>query len=125
MTLMYLWFWVRRAGLVGLGVLAVLVLGLVLASFGSQRAVAEDQMASWMYMPQADIGSGSMAFPLVPTHATSEAGTGSKSAGSAAADSGAATSGSATPMSAKSQGNLEQYLRPAHSAVVIPIGSSR
>jgi hypothetical protein len=125
MTLMYLWFWVRRAGLVGLGVLAVLVLGLVLASFGSQRAVAEDQMASWMYMPQADIGSGSMAFPFVPTHATSEAGTGSKSAGSATADSVAATSRSASVIASPHLGDLEQYLRPAHSAEVAPLVTSK
>jgi hypothetical protein len=125
MTLMYLWFWVRRAGLVGLGVLAVLVLGLVLASFGSQRAAAQDQMASWMYMPSADIGSGSLSFPLVSTHAASGVSPGSIPTGSGAADPPATSSGSASVIASLHLGDLEQYLRPAHSAEIVPLVTSR
>jgi hypothetical protein len=124
-TLMYLWFWVRRAGLVGLGVLAVLVLGLVLASFGSQRAAAQDQMASWMYMPQADIGSGSMTFPPVSTHAAGGVSTGSVSANNGVPESLGAASPSVSPTVDTPVGNLEQYLRPAHSAEVVPLVTSR
>ena len=111
----YLRIWLRQAGLVTLGLVGALFCALVLASFGSHAAAAQEDMAAWMYMPSQAVAA-SETFHLVPTRAAGNAALTSTPVDNHASASSGPDAGMTALPGVTPGVSFERYLRPTHSA---------
>jgi hypothetical protein len=112
---MYLVIWLRRAGLLTLWLAGGVFCALVLASFGSDTAAAQDEMAPWMYMPPRGVASLE-TLPPVPTEGARGAAPASTAVGDPASALSHRDAKAAALVAGVSGSSFERYLRPAHSA---------